>query len=131
MESENAKLREELKAMEVENDKLRENVKQLKLQVEKLEELHTSKQEDASCPSQQKEKVITSSKMIRKVASKNAKQSCVNLRNEGHFANGIYLVASDDPKELKKIQAISCEFTAADNSNKLNCIKKICISCYL
>jgi len=109
--------------MEVENDKLRENVKQLNLKVEKLEELHTSKQEDASCPSQQKEKVITSSKMIRMVSTKDAKQFCIDLRNEGHFANGIYLVASD-PTEPKKIQAISCEFAAADNSNKLTVLRR-------
>jgi len=63
--------------------------------------------------------------MIPKMSTKIAKQSFVYLRNEGHLANGIFLVASDDPTELRKIQAISCGFAAADNSN--NCIKKICI----
>lgn len=110
--------------MELENFKRRENVKQLNMKAEKLEELHTPKQEDTSCPSQQKEKGITSSKMIPKMSTKIAKQSCVYVSNEGHFANGIFLVASDDPTDLKKIQAISCEFAAADNSNKLTALRR-------
>ncbi len=75
----------------------------------------TSKQEGTSCPSQTKEKSITSSRIIRKSSTKDAKQSCVDLRNVGHFANEIYLVDSD-PTEPKNIQAISCEFAAADKS---------------
>ncbi len=109
---------EELKLAEVETSELRENVKQLKLQVKKLEELViTSKSEEPSCPYQEKgKKVHPRSKMILTTSTKDPKLSCLELGKEGHFANGIYLVVSD-PTEPKNIQAISCEFAAADKSN--------------
>jgi len=53
--------------------------------------------------------------MIRTTSNKDPKLSCLELGKEGHFANGIYLVAGD-PTEPKNIQAISCEFAAADKS---------------
>ena len=49
------------------------------------------------------------------ISAKDATQSCQDLRKQGHFANGIYQVQHQT--EIKKVEAVSCKFIAANNSN--------------
>lgn len=65
-----------------------------------------------SCTSSGKERSL-SRKKRQGSSTEDATQSCQELRKKGHFADGIYHVAH--PSETNKIEAVSCEFIAANN----------------
>jgi len=92
---------------------------QLQSQVETLTKKLQSKHDETaepSCTSSSKEKSL-SRKKRQGSSTEDATQSCKELRKKGHFADGVYHVAH--PTEPNKIEAVSCEFIAANNGKIL------------
>jgi len=99
-----------------ENKELKADVIKLKSKVGKLTTKLQSKADETSeqnCISSGKENTI-SKKKRQSTSTKDAQESCKELRTKGHFANGIYQV--EDPTNTKKIEAVSCQFNGAGNS---------------
>jgi len=90
----------------------------MEMLTKKLQDDDTSSEQSCTSPgkdtSLSKKKNKRTKKKIN-TSGKDATQFCQDLRKEGHFANGIYQV--EHPTETKKIEAVSCEFIAANNSN--------------
>ncbi len=120
LEAENVELR-------ADNVKLKARFKNLKLKVESLEKMVQSKGEETceqvesnNSSSKKTRSVAASSKKSSKTSKKNSRAltkplptSCQDLRAQGHFADGIYLLA-DSAKN--QIMAYFCEFLSAVDS---------------
>lgn len=105
-----------MEILKSENKELKADVRKLKSKVGKLTKKLQSKHDETSeqnCMSSGKENTI-SRKKRQNFSTKNAQESCKELRTKGHFANGIYQV--DDPTNPKKMEAVSCQFNGAGNS---------------
>lgn len=93
-------------------------MKELKSLVDTLTKYLEMKQDETfseqSCTSSSK-KNSPRKKRQKNSSTKDAKQFCQELKKQGHFADGVYQVPH--PTETKKIETISCEFTAANDSN--------------
>jgi len=81
----------------------------------------TDKTSEQSCTSSGKESSLSKKKKKEKkinTSTKDATQSCQELRKQGPFANGIYHV--EHQAETKQIEAVLCAFKAANDSNSYN-----------
>ena len=103
-------------------------VKELKSQMEMLAKKLQLKDDETSseqsCTSSGKDTSLSKNKKKKKIntSTKDAAQSCQELRKNGHFADGIYQV--EHPTETKKMEAVSCKFIAANDSNLMVQVKK-------
>lgn len=101
-------------------DTLQGEMKELKSQMEMLTKKlkQDEKSSEQSCTASGKDTSLSKNKKKKKkiiTSTKDAKQSCEELRKKGHFANGFYQV--EHQTETKKVEVVSCEFIAANNSN--------------
>ena len=79
----------------------------------------TDEASEQSCTSSGKTTSLSKKKKKTKnTFAKDATQVCQELRKQGHFANGIYQV--EHQAETKQIEAVLCEFKAANDSNSYN-----------
>ncbi len=92
-------------------------MKELKSQMEMItKKLKNDETSEQSCTSSDKGTSLSKKKKKKiNTSTKDANQSCQDLRKNGHFADGIYQV--EHPTETKKMEAVSCKFIAANDSN--------------